>query len=163
MAIPKVLEQVGLKKDEVDVFELNEAFASQAAYCIKVLGLDPERVNPLGGPLHAAPAARTAAAVPSQRIPGHVFFFFLSPPAGAIALGHPLGCTGARQIATILPELERRNGKFGVISMCIGTWSPATHAARMRAEPRSSPRSNGSVGGEQLGTGMGAAAVVERE
>jgi len=98
-AIPKALKQAGITKDDVDVFEINEAFASQTLYCCEKLGLNIERVNPLGG---------------------------------AIALGHPLGCTGARQIATIIPELRRRNGKYGVISMCIGT-------------------------------GMGAAAVIERE
>jgi len=70
------------------VYELNEAFASQAVYSIEKLGLDYEKVNPLGG---------------------------------AIALGHPLGCTGARQIATIIPELTRRKAKYGCMSMCIGT------------------------------------------
>jgi len=98
-AIPEALKQAGLSKDDIDVYEINEAFASQAVYCCEKLGLNMEKVNPLGG---------------------------------AIALGHPLGCTGARQIATILPELRRRNGKYGVMSMCIGT-------------------------------GMGAAGVLERE
>jgi len=87
-AIPKALKQAGLTKDDIDVYELNEAFASQALYCVQVLGLDPKKVNPKGG---------------------------------AIALGHPLGCTGARQIATLLPELKRTGGKYGVVSMCVGT------------------------------------------
>eukprot|EP00732_Lithocolla_globosa_P004034 Lithocolla_globosa_v1_NODE_3491_length_1657_cov_154.129838.p1 type:complete len:454 gc:universal NODE_3491_length_1657_cov_154.129838:1611-250(-) len=87
-AIPKVLEQAGVTKDQVDVYEINEAFASQAVYCVEKLGLDYKKVNPQGG---------------------------------AIALGHPLGCTGARQIATLIPELKRMGGKVGVTSMCIGT------------------------------------------
>jgi len=88
LAIPAVLKKAGLKITDIDLFELNEAFASQAAYCVEKLGLDSKKVNPKGG---------------------------------AIALGHPLGCTGARQIATLLPELKRTNGKYGVVSMCIGT------------------------------------------
>lgn len=87
-AIPKLLEKAGITKDQVDVFELNEAFASQATWCADTLKLDYKKVNPRGG---------------------------------AIALGHPLGCTGARQVATLLSELKRSNGKLGVISMCIGT------------------------------------------
>ena len=88
VAIPAVLKKAGLKVSDIDLFELNEAFASQASYCVEKLGLDSKKVNPKGG---------------------------------AIALGHPLGCTGARQIATLLPELKRTNGKYGVVSMCIGT------------------------------------------
>jgi acetyl-CoA acyltransferase 1 len=88
VAIPKVLEQVGLKVSDIDLFELNEAFASQATYCCETLGLDMNKVNVKGG---------------------------------AIALGHPLGCTGARLMATIIPELKRRKARYGVISMCIGT------------------------------------------
>ncbi|KAL8275500.1 hypothetical protein Esti_000451 [Eimeria stiedai] len=87
-AIPKALGKAGLSMEDISVFELNEAFASQVAYCIKKLGLPRERLNPNGG---------------------------------AIALGHPLGCTGARQIATLLPELRRRKARYGVVSMCIGT------------------------------------------
>lgn len=87
-AIPELLRKTGLKKEDIDIFELNEAFASQALYCIEKIGLDVKKINPKGG---------------------------------AIALGHPLGCTGARQIATLLPELKRTKGKLGVISMCIGT------------------------------------------
>lgn len=88
VAIPKALEKAGLRMDDISVFELNEAFASQVAYCIKKLGVPKEKLNPNGG---------------------------------AIALGHPLGCTGARQIATLLPELRRKKARFGVVSMCIGT------------------------------------------
>jgi acetyl-CoA acyltransferase 1 len=88
VAIPKLLESTGLKMDEVGIWEINEAFASQALYCIRKLGIGEERVNPKGG---------------------------------AIALGHPLGATGARQLATLLPELERQGQQVGVVSMCIGT------------------------------------------
>jgi acetyl-CoA acyltransferase 1 len=87
-AIPAVLKKSGLKISDVDIFEINEAFASQAVYCAEKLSIDPKKINPKGG---------------------------------AIAIGHPLGCTGARQIATLLPELKRTNGKYGVVSMCIGT------------------------------------------
>lgn len=90
VAIPKVLAMAGLTVADVGIWELNEAFASQAIYCMRELGLQEERVNPKGG---------------------------------AIALGHPLGATGARQLATLLPELERQGEKVGVISMCIGTGS----------------------------------------
>jgi acetyl-CoA acyltransferase len=86
-AIRKLLTKQNLKTSDVDVFELNEAFASQALYCIRELGLDSAKVNPNGG---------------------------------AIALGHPLGCTGARQVATILAEMNRTDAKRGVIAMCIG-------------------------------------------
>jgi len=87
-AIPQVLKQAGITKDEVDVFEINEAFASQCVWCVEQLGLDPAKVNPVGG---------------------------------AIAIGHPLGCTGARQIGTILNELRRRKRRIGITSMCVGT------------------------------------------
>jgi acetyl-CoA acyltransferase len=86
-AVRKLLEKTGLTVKDIDVFEINEAFASQALYCIRELGIDPSKVNPNGG---------------------------------AIALGHPLGCTGARQIATIIPEMKRRGAKRGVVTMCIG-------------------------------------------
>ena len=98
VAIPAALKQAKLSVKDIDVFEINEAFASQATYCAASLGIPSSKLNPKGG---------------------------------AIALGHPLGCTGARQIATLLPELKRIDGKYGVVSMCIGT-------------------------------GMGAAAVIER-
>jgi acetyl-CoA acyltransferase len=87
-AIPKVLQQVGLKLDDIDWFELNEAFAAQSLAVIKDLGLDAARVNPLGG---------------------------------AIALGHPLGATGAVRAATLLHGMRRHQKKYGMITMCIGT------------------------------------------
>src|SRR5881227_3002906 len=86
-AIPKVLKIAGLKLEEIDVIELNEAFAAQSLAVIKTLGLDTERVNVNGG---------------------------------AIALGHPLGCTGAKLTASILRELERRNGRYAMVTMCVG-------------------------------------------
>jgi acetyl-CoA acyltransferase len=86
-AVRKLLAKAGLTADQIDLYELNEAFASQAGYCIRELGLPADRVNVNGG---------------------------------AIALGHPLGATGARQIATALHELERRKGKYAVITMCVG-------------------------------------------
>jgi acetyl-CoA acyltransferase len=86
-AIPKALKIAGLTLDQIDVIELNEAFAAQALSVIKVAGLDHARVNVNGG---------------------------------AIALGHPLGCTGAKLTATILRELERRNARYGLVTMCIG-------------------------------------------
>lgn len=86
-AIPKVLKKTGLTADDMDVIELNEAFASQSVYCIKELGLDPAKVNPNGG---------------------------------AIALGHPLGCTGARLTTTMIYELLRRQGRYGMVTMCVG-------------------------------------------
>jgi acetyl-CoA acyltransferase len=86
-AIPKALKMAGLKLDQIDVIELNEAFAAQALSVIKEAGLDPSKVNPNGG---------------------------------AVALGHPLGCTGAKLTATILRELKRRNGRHGLVTMCIG-------------------------------------------
>lgn len=86
-AIPKVLKRVGLTLDQIEVIELNEAFAVQSLAVIKMLGIDPARVNPNGG---------------------------------AIALGHPLGCTGAKLTATILRELERRKARYGMVTMCIG-------------------------------------------
>ncbi|XP_071455891.1 3-ketoacyl-CoA thiolase A, peroxisomal isoform X2 [Marmota flaviventris] len=88
-AIPAALEKAGLTVNDVDIFEINEAFASQAVYCVEKLGIPPEKVNPLGG---------------------------------AVALGHPLGCTGARQVITLLNELKRRGKRaYGVVSMCVGT------------------------------------------
>ncbi len=86
-AIQKLLAKAGLKKEDIDLFEINEAFAAQAAACVKDLGLDPEKVNVNGG---------------------------------AIALGHPVGCTGARLLITLMHEMERREARYGVISLCIG-------------------------------------------
>mmetsp|Transcript_12416 Transcript_12416/g.22502 ORF Transcript_12416/g.22502 Transcript_12416/m.22502 type:complete len:426 (-) Transcript_12416:147-1424(-) len=87
-AIPAVLEDTKVNIADVDVFEINEAFASQATYCVKKLGIPMNKVNPVGG---------------------------------AISLGHPLGCTGSRQVATLANEMARENKKLGVVSMCIGT------------------------------------------
>jgi len=100
-AIPVAVEKAGLKVGDIDVFEINEAFASQALWSVKELGIPLEKVNPLGG---------------------------------AIALGHPLGCTGARQIATLLHQLRRTKKRFGVVSMCIGT---GMGAAGVRSLPLS--------------------------
>jgi acetyl-CoA acyltransferase len=86
-AIPKALKMAGLKLEDINVFELNEAFAAQALSVIKEGGLDLNKVNPNGG---------------------------------AIALGHPLGCTGAKLTASIIRELKRRNGKYGIVTMCVG-------------------------------------------
>ncbi|MBZ5521941.1 MAG: acetyl-CoA C-acyltransferase [Acidobacteriia bacterium] len=86
-AIPKALKLAGLKLSDIDVIELNEAFAAQALAVIKEAGLDPAKVNPNGG---------------------------------AVALGHPLGCTGAKLTATIIRELKRRNGRYGIVTMCVG-------------------------------------------
>jgi len=98
-AIPAAVQKANLTLNEIDLFEINEAFASQAAYCVKKLGLSWDKVNVNGG---------------------------------AVALGHPLGCTGARMTATLLSEMHRRKVRYGIVSMCIGS-------------------------------GMGAAAVFERE
>ncbi len=86
-AIPKAVEAAGLTLDDIGLFEINEAFASQATYCVRELGIDQDKVNVHGG---------------------------------AIALGHPLGCTGARLVATLLHEMKRENIRYGVVSMCIG-------------------------------------------
>ena len=87
-AIPKVLKQAGLTQDALDWIELNEAFAAQSLAVIKDLGLDPGKINPLGG---------------------------------AIALGHPLGATGAIRVATLMHGLKRTKKKYGMVTMCIGT------------------------------------------
>ncbi len=86
-AIPKVLKMAGLKLSDIDVIELNEAFATQALSVIKAGELDAAKINPNGG---------------------------------AVALGHPLGCTGAKLTASIIRELKRRNGKYGIVTMCVG-------------------------------------------
>jgi acetyl-CoA acyltransferase len=86
-AIPKALKLAGLKLSDIDVVELNEAFAAQSLAVIKEAGLDLEKVNPNGG---------------------------------AIALGHPLGCTGAKLTASIIRELKRRNARYGMVTMCVG-------------------------------------------
>jgi acetyl-CoA acyltransferase len=86
-AIPKALKLAGLKLSDIDVIELNEAFAAQSLAVIKEAGLDLEKVNPNGG---------------------------------AIALGHPLGCTGAKLTASVIRELKRRNARYGMVTMCVG-------------------------------------------
>jgi acetyl-CoA acyltransferase len=86
-AIPKVLKLAGLKLQDIDLIELNEAFAVQSLAVIQELGLDPSKVNVNGG---------------------------------AIALGHPLGCTGSKLTATLLYELKRRQGRYGMVTMCVG-------------------------------------------
>jgi acetyl-CoA acyltransferase len=86
-AIPKALRLAGLKLSDIDVIELNEAFAAQSLAVTQEAGLDLERVNPNGG---------------------------------AIALGHPLGCTGAKLTASVIRELKRRNGRYGMVTMCVG-------------------------------------------
>ncbi len=87
-AIPRVLKQAGIRQDDVDWFELNEAFAAQALAVMRTLELDPAKVNPLGG---------------------------------AIALGHPLGATGAVRTATLVHGLRRTRQRYGMVTMCIGT------------------------------------------
>ena len=87
-AIPKALKLAGLKHEDLDWIELNEAFAAQSLAVVRDLGLDPAKVNPLGG---------------------------------AIALGHPLGATGAIRTATIVHALKRRGGRYGMVTMCVGT------------------------------------------
>ena len=86
-AIPKLLNMAGMDLEDIGLFEINEAFASQAVYCIKELGIDMDKVNIHGG---------------------------------AIALGHPLGCTGAKLCATLLANMKERGVKYGIESMCIG-------------------------------------------
>ncbi|KAJ5372838.1 Thiolase-like subgroup [Penicillium concentricum] len=88
VAIPKLLNKFNLSKDDVDIFEINEAFSSMGVYCVDKLALDESKVNPRGG---------------------------------AIAFGHPLGATGARQVVTALSELRRQDKRVAVTSMCIGT------------------------------------------
>jgi len=88
-AIPSALSKAGIQSvDDIDIYEINEAFASQAYYSIDTLNLNPDKVNPNGG---------------------------------GIALGHPLGCTGARMIVTLVNEMRRERKRLGVVSMCIGT------------------------------------------
>ena len=86
-AIPKVLKLAGLSISDIDVIELNEAFAAQALSVIKAAELDIAKINPNGG---------------------------------AVALGHPLGCTGAKLTASIIRELKRKNGRYGIVTMCVG-------------------------------------------
>lgn len=88
VAIPAAIQKAGLGIADINLFEINEAFASQAVYCVQKLGINMDIVNVNGG---------------------------------AIALGHPLGCTGARLTSTLLHELKKRNQRYGVVSMCIGS------------------------------------------
>jgi acetyl-CoA acyltransferase len=87
-AIPAALRYAGLKQQDMDWIELNEAFAAQSLAVINSVGLDPAKVNPMGG---------------------------------AIALGHPLGATGAIRAATVIHALRRHNLKYGMVTMCVGT------------------------------------------
>ena len=87
-AVPKALQQAGLQLSDINLFELNEAFASQSLAVIRELGLDPELVNVNGG---------------------------------AISLGHPLGCTGAKLSVQLFNEMRRRKQKYGIVTMCVGT------------------------------------------
>jgi acetyl-CoA acyltransferase len=86
-AIPKAVAQAGLRMQDIDLVELNEAFASQALAVMEAAGLDPAKVNVNGG---------------------------------AVALGHPLGCTGAKLTASLLSEMQRRNARYGLVTMCVG-------------------------------------------
>ena len=86
-AVQKLLAKTGMSVADIDLFELNEAFACQSVYCQQELGIPDDKLNVNGG---------------------------------AIALGHPLGCTGAKLTATALYELRRRNGRYAVVTMCIG-------------------------------------------
>src|SRR5690606_22030274 len=86
-AIRKLLAQTGLSLNDIALFELNEAFAAQAVYCQRELGIPEDKLNVNGG---------------------------------AIAMGHPLGCTGAKLTATLISELRKRGGGYGIVSMCIG-------------------------------------------
>jgi len=97
-AIPKAIEKAGLKLDDINLFELNEAFASQSIAVIREVGLDPDIVNVNGG---------------------------------ALALGHPLGCSGAKLTVQIMNELKRRNQKYGVVTMCVGTGQGAAGVIEM--------------------------------
>lgn len=106
-AIPMALAKAGISKEDVDVFEINEAFASQCVWCIRELDLDEKKVS-----------------LRAFFVSIHVLiliFTQVNPNGGAIAFGHPLGCTGARQISTLLNELGRRGEEVGVTSMCVGT------------------------------------------
>ena len=97
-AIPRAIKQAGLTMNDIDLFELNEAFASQSIAVIRETGLNPDIVNVNGG---------------------------------AIALGHPLGCTGAKLTVQIMNELQKRNKKHGVVTMCVGTGQGAAGVIEM--------------------------------
>jgi acetyl-CoA acyltransferase len=97
-AVPKALEKAGLKQNDIDLFELNEAFASQSVAVVRELGLDQQKVNVNGG---------------------------------AIALGHPLGCSGAKLTVQLFGEMKRRKGKYGIVTMCVGTGQGAASVFEM--------------------------------
>ena len=97
-AIPKALKMAGRSLNDINLFELNEAFASQSIAVIKEAGLNPDIVNVNGG---------------------------------AISLGHPLGCTGAKLTVQIMNELKKRNEKYGVVTMCVGTGQGAAGVIEM--------------------------------
>ena len=97
-AIPKAIKAAGLTLNDINLFELNEAFASQSLAVIREAGLNPDLVNVNGG---------------------------------AIALGHPLGCTGAKLSVQIMNELKRRNEKYGIVTMCVGTGQGAAGVIEM--------------------------------
>jgi acetyl-CoA acyltransferase len=97
-AIPKAIKAAGLSINDINLFELNEAFASQSLAVIRETGLNPEIVNVNGG---------------------------------AIALGHPLGCTGAKLTVQLMNELKRRKQKYGVVTMCVGTGQGAAGVFEM--------------------------------
>ena len=97
-AIPKAIKMAGLKLEDIDLIELNEAFASQSIAVIREAGLNPDIVNVNGG---------------------------------ALALGHPLGCSGAKLTVQIMNELKKRNKKYGVVTMCVGTGQGAAGVIEM--------------------------------
>jgi len=101
-AIRKALERADLEPTDLDLVELNEAFAAQAIPCMRELGLDPAIVNVNGG---------------------------------AIALGHPLGCTGAKLAATLVHEMKRRDARIGLVSMCIGVGQGIAALVHLEPEP----------------------------
>ena len=97
-AVPKALDKAGLTASDIELYELNEAFASQSVAVLRELDLDPSKVNVHGG---------------------------------AIALGHPLGCTGAKLTVQLLNELKTRNAKHGIVTMCVGTGQGAAGVFEM--------------------------------
>lgn len=97
-AVPKALERAGLKLKDIELIELNEAFASQSVAVVRELGIDPQKVNVNGG---------------------------------AIALGHPLGCSGTKLTVQLFNEMKRRKGKYGIVTMCVGTGQGAASVFEM--------------------------------
>ena len=105
-AIPKALEKAGMTVDEIDLFEINEAFAGQCLFCQRHLNIPMEKLNVSGGGISLGLSCSLFLSLS--------YFLFISP-------GHPLGCTGSRLIATLLHALKRTNKRYGLVSMCIGT------------------------------------------